>query len=324
MKCKICDSTNLSVFEVKEMELGLREIFKYYYCNSCGSLQIEEIPKNLEKYYPQDKYYSLKENQKKSTIKKLLSKIRDTSYLNRYNFIGKFLDLYFPGMQSLKSFSKVYLNYNNILNKGSNILDVGCGKGHLIKKLAELGFCNLTGIDPFIDKDEKIGNIKILKKSIFEFKPEKKFNLVMFNHSFEHLTENPFQVLEKVYSLLEKDGLCLIRMPTTSSILWEKYRENWVGIQAPRHIILYSIRGIEYLAEKTNFNVDMIFYDSTEFSFIASEQYKRDISLNDKNSYFINPKKAPFSKEEIKKYKKLAKEYNEKFRGDMICIVMKK
>ena len=323
MECRICKSANLSLLKVREMELGLRETFKYLYCNSCGSLQIGEIPRNLEKYYPQDKYYSLKENKKASILKKYLAKIRDSSYINKYNFLGKFLDLLSPGMHSLKSFSKVYLEYD-ILNKNSYILDIGCGKGHLLKKLSELGFSNLIGIDPFIDKDERLGNVKIFKKSILEFKPEKNFNLVMFNHSFEHLIEDPVKVLKKVYSILEKDGLCLIRMPTTSSLLWEKYRENWVGIQAPRHIIVYSIRSIEYLAEKTNFNIDMIFYDSTEFSFIASEQYKKNIPLNDEKSYFINPKKAPFSEEEIKNYRKLAKEYNKKFRGDMICIVMKK
>ena len=35
----------------------------------------------------------------------------------------------------------------NILKKDLNILDVGCGNGYLLKKLKNLGFKNLYGID---------------------------------------------------------------------------------------------------------------------------------------------------------------------------------
>ena len=50
----------------------------------------------------------------------------------------------------------------------------------------------------------------------------------------------------------------------------------------------------------------------------------KNIALNDDNSYFVNPKKSIFTKDEIEQYKKLALSLNKKFRGDMICVILRK
>ena len=326
-KCKICKfDGKFDVYIVKELELGLRDKFEYLFCPRCGCLQISEIPLNLSEYYT-SRYYSLrpiKIKKRKNIFKKLLSNARNSYELNqkKLNLIGWFLSKRYSADIRLKALARIK-NFHS-LDKNSKILDIGCGNGDLLIQLSKIGFKYLNGLDPYVKESLDTGNIKIYKKSILNFNCSKKYDLIMFNHSFEHLIEDPFEVLKKVHNLLTENGLCLIRMPTTSSYLWELYKEHWVGIQAPRHIIIYSIRGFEILASVTGFTIDMIFYDSTEFSLIASEQYKRDIALNDENSYFINPQKSIFSKKDILRFKKLSRELNEKFRGDMIGIVMRK
>ena len=59
MKCITCQNElkNDKFYLVKEMMYGYRDEFKYYHCSKCGCLQINNIPKDLEKYYPKD-YYS--------------------------------------------------------------------------------------------------------------------------------------------------------------------------------------------------------------------------------------------------------------------------
>ena len=73
MKCPICnnDKNNLE-YNVKEMQQGFREIFKYVECSNCGCLFIKYIPKDISKYYDID-YSSHNHNM---TIKdKILDKI---------------------------------------------------------------------------------------------------------------------------------------------------------------------------------------------------------------------------------------------------------
>jgi len=323
MKCKLCGCEDKFEFlRVKELEMGFRDEFEYCFCESCGTLQIKSIPENLSKYYPSD-YYSFKPIKKKSYIKKKLKRIRDSYGLNKnkLNLLGYLLSVLFPLDSQLLSLSPIIKDLSQI----SKILDVGCGEGNFLNRLAILGFKNLEGIDPFISKNKTLSNgVKLYKTSLSKLERECEYDLIMFHHSFEHLTENPFDALNKVFKLLKSNGFCIIRMPTTSSYAWEYYKEFWVGIQAPRHIMIYSIRGFEILAEKSGFRIDSISYDSSFFSFVASEQYKRNIALNDDNSYFVNPSKSIFTVKDIEQYKKMASELNRKFRGDQICVIMKK
>src|SRR6478672_2268218 len=57
--CKVCGNTvNNQLHEIKEMQLGLRELFTYMECSNCGCMQLLDIPGNLGKYYPNEGYYS--------------------------------------------------------------------------------------------------------------------------------------------------------------------------------------------------------------------------------------------------------------------------
>jgi len=53
-----------------------------------------------------------------------------------------------------------------------------------------------------------------------------------------------------------------------------------------------------------------VIFDSTEFQFWGSKQYKRDIPLMAENSYSVDPKKSIFIKKQMKESKKMAKELN--------------
>ena len=52
------------------------------------------------------------------------------------------------------------------------------------------------------------------------------------------------------HDLLNKDGVLLVRVPLSSSWAWEHYRENWVQLDAPRHLYLHSVKSMEVLARQ--------------------------------------------------------------------------
>ncbi|WP_187146227.1 class I SAM-dependent methyltransferase [Thermococcus onnurineus] len=205
------------------------------------------------------------------------------------------------------------------ISKTSKILDVGCGNGDLLFILRDIGFRNLLGVDPFIERDIVDNGVTILKRTIHELPGTQKFNLIMFHHSFEHLPDQ-LETLKKAKQLLADNGTILIRMPVKSDEIWKKYGVNWVQIDAPRHVIVHTVRSFEILSEKAGLKINKIIFDSTAFQFWGSELYKRGIPLEIGRR---NLKKY-FSYKQIKKWEKVAKELNKAQSGDQAIFYLKK
>jgi len=279
--CKICNNQNNNkIYHVKEMMFGMRDNFEYVECGNCGCLQIKDIPNNLSKYYP-DNYYSFDESEpeiKSYFLEKFIRHQRALYVLQGKGFIGKLINNKKPAKSIYKWLKKVDVNFD------SNILDIGSGKGALVRSLYKDGFKNILGIDPFIDKDVYLFNKKIVvKKDISEVTD--KYDFVMLHHALEHMPEQ-HKVFSDIYNLLNKGGYVLIRIPTISSYTWRKFRENWSNLDAPRHLYLHSLKSIEMLAKKYNFITKDISFDSNNFGFWASIQYSKDIPLYDKKKLF--------------------------------------
>lgn len=180
----------------------------------------------------------------------------------------------------------------------------------------------MKGIDPYLNSDVISSNYQLLKKSIEELEGNEIFDVIMLHHSFEHV-ENPYEVISHIKRLLKKDGLCIIRIPVSDSYAFDFYKENWVQLDAPRHVFLHTNRSMEILTSKYNLSVESIVDDSLEFQFIGSEQYKKGIGLNDPGSYYVAPykklffnKKHLFSTSDIEEFKKHAIVLNQEGKGD--------
>lgn len=321
MICNICgNSKDNRKIQIKEMMFCFRDEFTYFECSECGCLQISEIPQELSKYYPVD-YYSFKEIKysKLNKLKRILRKKRDKYAFTGYGIIGLLLSkLYPPPAYYLNSIIKSNINME------SKILDVGCGSGNLLISLDDAGFKRLLGVDPFIKEDIEYGRgVKILKKTLHELPDSQKFDLIIFNHSLEHMP-NQLETLIKISKLLSEKGVCLIRMPVKTEYIWNLYCVNWVQIDAPRHFFIHTQKSFDLLVKKSGLVIQDVIFDSTEFQFWGSEQYKRDISLAAGNSYSLNPKKSIFTGRQIKEFRTKAKELNNNKQGDQAAFYIMK
>ncbi len=316
--CRICqNASNNQAFKVKEMMYDLGESFDYFECGKCGCLQISEIPTDMGKYYPEN-YYSLskKEVINANYLKMIIRRLKISSYLSSPDYLEQICRTVLGDKKFFPWIKAAGVKFDDA------ILDVGCGSGGLLLDLKKYGFKNLTGLDPFINGDihYKDGP-SIVNKTLDQFNGS--FDFIMAHHSFEHMPR-PEESLRNIHRLLNTGKSAMIRIPISSSYAWKHFGTDWVQLDAPRHFYLHTLNSIEILAEKTNFIIENVFYDSTDFQFWGSIQYQKNIPLTGARSYNVDRKGSLFSKSDIRRFQVEAKRLNASGMGDSAGFLLRK
>jgi len=314
--CRICGNSEGNIqYIAKEMMHGLKDEFVYFECSVCHCLQIQKFPKDMLKYYP-DNYYSFGEYDGKK-FKGILGSLKRMQYSSLLGS-GKVL----RKIMLLVTGDNDYSLLEGLgVNKNTRILDVGCGNGStFLYPLAEIGFKNLLGCDPYLKATLLYSNgLQIMNSKVYDVTGT--FDIITYHHSFEHI-DDPIENMRKIFELLTPNGVCIIRIPTVSSFAWEHYQTNWVQLDAPRHFFLHSVKSMQSLAEITNLELFKTTYDSSYFQFTGSEKYLNDIPL-----YAPRPKGfLTFIKRKTKKsqYQILAKQFNKAGIGDQAAFYFRR
>ncbi len=256
------------------MMFGTKHVFQYLVCNDCASLTLQNIPENLGDYYPND-YYSFVEEKQNGFKNWVKFKVEEYS-LGKNSFLGSLFSIFFGLDANFKAIEKCNPN-----KETTKILDVGCGGGILLHKLRKQGFTKLYGVDPYIANDIITKDIVIKKASLTDLLvDDEKYDVIMMSHVLEHM-ESPNQQLQEVQQLLNENGRLIIRVPISSSHAFEKFRNNWFQIDAPRHLFIPSLRGMNRLSVNQNLRVQDVFFDSMAIQFTASQNYAKGIPLKD-------------------------------------------
>lgn len=315
--CKICQNkAGNKIHFVREMMLGLLDLFQYMECNGCGCLQLLDPPLDLAPYYPREYTGFLSNGGSKApifeSIRRRVRKQRNKGFLPGQGWLSRRLARQY-NLSPLKAFGELGLP------KRARILDVGCGSGALLMDLKELGYENLLGVDRFIPAPIGNGNGLRVVKGTLEDLPGTTWDLVMFHHSFEHMRD-PVAVLRQTAALLAPGGRCLVRIPVVAWA-WQHYGVNWVQIDAPRHFFLHTERSFRLIAGAAGLKVVNLSYDSDECQFWASELYARNVPL------FSLEKLSPdtvFSRSQLRRFRLQAAELNAAGRGDSAVFVLAK
>lgn len=161
----------------------------------------------------------------------------------------------------------------------TKILDVGCGSGAWLCNLAAAGYVNLTGCDPFIEKDLHYDNgVNIYKKTIHEM--DGLYDQIYMNDSFEHVTD-PHEVMDSICRLLGEKGVARIAIPVYPNIAYEMFGADWYQLDAPRHIFLHSVKSMKYLAQKHKMKVVRVDFNSNAAQIVRSFLYAKGIPFID-------------------------------------------
>lgn len=317
--CRLCESAGPhETIAIREMMFGTREYFEYFCCGYCGTLQILDAPEgeDLMRHYPSD-YYSHNGSSLPHIVQWVISQ-QDRYKLRRGGrLVGSLMTRPLP-----EGLSRVLLGGDVIrmvaaldIDRDARILDVGCGSGALLDRLASVGFTSMFGADPFIAADGKTARgVPLMKRYLSDITGE--FDLIMFNHSLEHIPD-PVETLKIASERLAPGGICLARVPTTSSEAWSIYGSDWVQADAPRHMVIPSREGMALAAEKAGLRVTRTFDDSTLGQFMGSEAYRGDVSVTDPRILRM------FGFKQIWEWEKRAVQLNSQRRGDQTGFVLR-
>lgn len=252
------------------MQFGTGEPFTYLHFPSCGCLQLADLPEDLGNYYPSE-YYSVREGE--GGLKGWLKSVRGRYTVSGRGWLGRALAWLFPpGIVDLhRSLREIGVA------RDWRILDVGCGSGELLDHFAAAGFRHLTGVDPLLpDAETRSNGVRLLPGTMEDLDAE--FDLVMLHHSLEHMPDQR-GALTDVARLLRPEGWSLIRVPVTDSWAWEHFREHWVQIDAPRHVVIHSTSSLERLALGRGLRLEGLRRDSVAVQFFGSEAYREGVPL---------------------------------------------
>lgn len=318
-ECRLCgDVGPHQTFVVREMMFGTRELFEYFSCDACDTLQIVNAleGEELMRHYPRN-FYSHKASTEPKFFQWLITQQDRFKLQTGGRLVGALMTAPLPegivrvvsGGDVVRMIAQLGLNYD------ARILDVGCGGGSLLDRLARVGFNNLCGADPFLEADDQTPHgVPLIKRYLSEVNGE--FDLIMFNHSLEHVPDLVAS-LKTAHEKLATGGICLVRLPTTSSEAWTTYRTDWVQIDAPRHIAIPSREAMALAADRAGLRVEKTFDDSTLGQFMGSEVYRRDVAMT-------NPKiLRMFGPKRIWGWIKRAERLNQQCRGDQAGFILR-
>lgn len=290
--------------------LGLRETFTYLKCGDCGCLQIESNPANLHEYYPRE-YYSYQWSPFRNTVRRMLIQV----YFGKLGFLR-------PLSRKIGLTSLIFESISKIVPaKTSRILDVGSGRGEMLLGLHAVGFTNLLGIDPFLDRSELLGGVRLLKAQLSSLSLPFKFDLIIFNHSFEHIW-NQLQTLVEAKANLAVGGTILIRVPVLGRAFFV-YGENAWTIDAPRHFYVHTLKSMTTLASAAGLRIVSYYFDSEGDQFEWSSLYARDIAMSEVKALGMKRAFRTLTLPPYRRLRHLAERLNNEGEGDQAVFYLR-
>lgn len=195
----------------------------------------------------------------------------------------------YAGVQSIKKqdealYKSIVEELSRLVSNDASVIDIGFGRGDFLMFLRDVGYVNLSGIDPSSYSVEQIkkqginafiGNVY----NVDEFPSV--YNVAYLGGVIEHLLY-PALAIKKIYKILKDDGLFIIVYPDFSDMSEDNY--DIASNFNLEHINYFSKYTVDNLCIKNGFepikNIRCISFqskDSTQYGIIGIYR-KRDFA----------------------------------------------
>jgi len=302
--CYICGSDGRVLYQgLKDRLFGAPGMWSLKQCGgnpSCGLVWLDPMPveRDIGKLYAT---YFTHETQTVSGMSNITSyrkKIKDAVLSHAFDYTerapnGPAVVFGYLAAQSrfLRERIGRSLMWLNGVRRG-RLLDIGCGNGRFLVRMRDLGW-EAVGFEPDTEA-ARIGRerygLEIYSRALEDVgSSEDLFDAVTLGHVIEHLPD-PLQTLGTANRLLKEGGRIVIATPNTASLGHRWFRQTWRGLEAPRHLFLFSPNALRKTVEKAGFKTSFLWTYSGSAAKIwakscAIKNWKRFPGLNPNDAY---------------------------------------
>ena len=234
--CYYCGESDCTDLVMAQDDLtGKPGNFRFVTCNGCGlayqtpRIRIEGIPEWYD-----GEYISHRKKTNWGPLTWFYNRAMDKHDRDKDRLVSRFIKL---GPQS-------------------RVLDVGCGAGTFLARIATRYQSQVHGVD-FKD----LSHLPSFQK--FQFHQglfyeqdlaDSSFDLVTMWHFLEH-DYDPFRTLATARRIVKSDGRIVIEVPRLDSLSFRLFRERWPGLQAPQHTVLFTKQMLLKFIERAGLEV---------------------------------------------------------------------
>jgi 2-polyprenyl-3-methyl-5-hydroxy-6-metoxy-1,4-benzoquinol methylase len=145
----------------------------------------------------------------------------------------------------------VFTGYLRFPGAGARVLDIGCGNGAFLWHMRSLGW-EVCGVEPDPQSaaqaqsaglDVRIGYLQ--QQSLLEAS----FDAITAFHVIEHL-HDPVGTLRACFKLLKPGGHLTLATPNLDSCGYQRYGPSWLGLDPPRHLVLFTENSLRQTLER--------------------------------------------------------------------------
>jgi SAM-dependent methyltransferase len=137
---------------------------------------------------------------------------------------------------------------------GGRLLDIGCGDGAFLAQMRDAGW-EVQGVEPDPDAAARARErgVKVVNRPLEEAPlTPNVFDAATMNHVIEHF-HDPSEALRISHRLLKPGGILWIATPNLASRGHALFGEDWVGLDPPRHLVLFSRASLGRLVDSAGF-----------------------------------------------------------------------
>lgn len=268
--CPLCNSPEAELlFWNFDRLYGFPGEFGTLKCEDCGLIRLSPRPieSELKNYYPRDYYsYQVTSNVTRvGVIGNLKSWLHNTG---RNIFLSS---LGYPVMPPTKwqkilqnlapKFLKNRYGYGNrfpeYVHQGT-VLEIGCGSATYLNLLKSYGW-HVQGLDLNPQASEAAKTNFGIDVFVGELEDapfvENSFDYIHMSHVVEHFT-NPLRAMKKIRKILKPDGIAYIEVPNVESFESKRSGKFWYGLDAPRHLFMFTPATLDKLFKSSNLKVE--------------------------------------------------------------------
>lgn len=262
--CCVCGAKGNAIYDdLSDHLFGVQGEWSMRQCSDkrCGLLWLDPMPApdNLATLYQNYHTHEYAKPSTASPLLRMMERFRSAYCTAEYGCSAKrwsgtatrYFARLLPGARAQWGLTVFYLS----AQPGGQLLDVGCGSGRMMKRMAELGW-EVHGID-FDPKAVEVARnqgldvrLGTLEEQSFE---DGSFDAIVMNHVIEHVPD-PLGLLKSCKRVLKPGGRLVSATPNASSWGHQRYGRCWRGLEPPRHLHIFTPDAMKRLAADVGFS----------------------------------------------------------------------